>query len=948
MKRTLSLFIISALVSCTAEEAFFEPQKPDRLAFSATLSPVSATRSAATELSATTSEGKTLTVEAFLRPMSADGLPEAGTATKGTPVSGMYDGFSYRSDEGWSGQAVPAGEDLYEVSDLQYFNLPKDTGNRFFCWAPDGGAGLSWTDGGLLHYTAPDDISLQPDLVTALSPEMGRLDKGPTPLVFSHALAGLQIVPGSVFPNCTVHSVTLSGVVAEGFLDPWTGTWELADRTTDFSILSADKTGVTAESGYAGPEFTLMLVPQVLSAGASITLSLTFSGVDFTYTIPLEGLELKAGQILTLGTGCRSMYLFEGTASGNFSVYYFKGVVSGTSIYKICDVPVNEDGTFSVLVPELTNARHSYSFARNAQLKTVTRLPDILATRSTFQRMFQGCSGLTGIYCNIPSGKVTTWSWAFYNCSSLTDLPDELDTKPCTDFSSMFFGCRKLRSIPRMDTAAGTTFYSMFDGCSSLLTAPDINLTKGTDFSFMFDGCSSLRELLAYDMPKGKDFSSFCKGCTSLREIPALVTSAGTNFSAAFSNCTSLQEVYPIDTGRGTNFTGMFSGCSSLRSIPLLNTAAGTTFREMFQNCVLLEGLPLLDTRRGTTFYATFSGCKALTSCPELDTSAATNMHAMFSSCTSLTETWPYRTEKVSNFSEMFSGCSRLARVDSFDTSSGTDFERMFLSCTSLVEIPAFNFTKASTHQYMFAGCTRLASVPDWNWSMMKSCYHMFEGCTSLREIGTDIATSSCTNFESMFSGCTALRRVASLDVSSMVTGPLIFYGCTALVESPALNAPNATSVSQIFDGCQKLSLVGDISFPKATSWYAFFRNCYALAALPDIDFSGATSLSESFECHYGRGSLRTLQAIDATSLSSATNVLVGQKQLTDFGGFRGISVSFDVSDCTALSHESLLSILDGLAQTEAPRTVTLGSENKGKLTDGELQTATDKGWTVL
>ena len=137
-------------------------------------------------------------------------------------------------------------------------------------------------------------------------------------------------------------------------------------------------------------------------------------------------------------------------------------------------------------------------------------------------------------------------------------------------------------------------------------------------------------------------------------------------------------------------------------------------------------------------------------------------------------------------------------------------------------------------------------------------------------------------------------------------------------------------------------------SFPQATSWYAFFRNCYALTTLPAIDFSGATSLTESFECYYGRGSLRTLPAINATSLTSATDVLAGQKQLSVFGGFQGISISFNVSDCTSLTHESLLNILNGLAQTEVPRTVTLGSENKGKLTDGELQIAIDKGWTVL
>lgn len=945
MKRTL--FFLAALVSCTAEDAFQQPRNPDRLTFSATLSPVSATKSDATDLSAESPDGKTVTLEAFCRPMPVDGFPGTGASGTETRTTGWEAGFSFLSDGGLQGQALPTGEDLFEVGDLQYWNLPKDNGNRFFCWTPADEAGISLTSDGLLRYVVPEDISRQPDLLIAMSPEMGRLDKGPTPLVFTHALAGLQIVPGSVFPNAIIHSVILTGVAAEGTYNPWDAFWTPSERLTTFSILPEDLAGLTIESGFARMESTLMLVPQVLSEEAAITIDLTFNGVDFTYTVPLEGLELQAGQILTLGTGCRSMYLFEGTASANFSVYYFKGVASGTSIYKICDVPVNEDGTFSVLVPELTNARHSYSFARNANLKTVTRLPDILTTRESFMRMFQSCSGLTGIYCEIPSGKATNWSWAFYNCSSLTDLPEELHTAPCTVFSSMFNGCRRLKTVPRMDTASGTDFTSMFNGCSALVSAPELNLTKGTSFNLMFNGCSSLRELPAYDMRRGKDFSGFCSGCTSLRAVPALVTSAGTDFSSSFSNCSSLEDIYPIDTGKGTVFTSMFSGCSSLRTIPLLNTVSGTSFREMFKDCVRLEGIPLLDTRRGTTFYETFSGCKALQACPELDTSAATNLHAMFASCTSITETWPYRTEKATNFSQMFDGCSRLSRVDGFDTSAGTNFDRMFFDCTALREIPSFNLTKTSTHNYMFAGCKSLSSVPDWNWSMMKACAHMFEGCVALREIATDVKTSACTNFEAMFSGCTALRSVASLDVSSMVTGPSIFYGCSSLEESPALDGPNATSVSQMFDGCTVLSLVRDISFPKAGSWYAFFRNCYALKTLPTIDFSGATSLNECFLCNYDRGVLRTLQAIDASSLTVVTNVLTGQAQLKEFGGFQGIAISFSVADCTSLSHESLLNILDGLAETEVPRTVTLGSENIGKLTDGELQTAVSKGWTV-
>lgn len=931
------LTLLLVLPACGVDEPFEPEDGP--LAFRASVAPVPATRSDAVSLG-TTPSGE---VEAFLRPMGPV-FTDDSLSTRGAPVTSMYDRFSFLSDEGLRGNAVRSG-DRFLVGGLQYYALPKDEGNRFFCWGPSDAPGVSETEG-KLHYSAPADVSRQPDLVVAVSPGMARLDKGPTPLEFTHALAGLQVSAGTVFPGCTVNSLVLHGVVTEGTYDLQEGGWALGTAKEDF-VLLPQGAPASAGSAISSGDWTAMLVPQTFSPDANLTISLTYEGRKFDYAVPLEGLELRAGCILTVGIGCRSLYLFEGTAAGAFSVFYYKGVASGTAFYKICDVPVEEDGTFSVLVPALTGALHSYSFARNDRLLTVTRLPDILLSRQSYQRMFSGCSALVGVYCDIPHGNVTNWAFAFYNCASLTDLPEEIDTGGGTDFNSMFYGCKKLKKAPVMDTSAGVDFRSMFQGCAALKELPEYRLGNGTNFSSMFQGCKALTEIPAYSMPRGTHFTAFCRDCSSLTAVPELVTSAGTIFSYAFCGCTALREVALIDTGRGTNFTSMFQNCKSLTTIPLLNTSRGTAFREMFQGCSLLTGIPLLDTSKGTTFYLTFGGCTALTACPELDTSSATNLYGMFQNCTSLRETWPYSTSRTTNFAKMFQGCTSLVRVDLFDTSSGTAFDNMFTDCRALPAVPAFSFVKNSTNTYMFTSCKSLTAIPDWDWSHMTSCAHMFEGCTALQEIGTRVNTSACTNFISMFLGCTALRSVASIDVGSMTSGTTMFAKCSALEEAPDLDAPSAASITEMFDGCTRLSTVGRIAFPRAGDWHAFFRNCTSLRALQDADLSGVTNLNECFSCYFG-GALTSLQAIPAQAVTDASNVLSGQTKLKDFGGFPGIAVSFSVSDCTALSRASLLNVLEGLAEVSQACTLTLGETLRAKLTEEEIRTATDKGWTVL
>jgi hypothetical protein len=60
------------------------------------------------------------------------------------------------------------------------------------------------------------------------------------------------------------------------------------------------------------------------------------------------------------------------------------------------------------------------------------------------------------------------------------------------------------------------------------------------------------------------------------------------------------------------------------------------------------------------------------------------------------------------------------------------------------------------------------------------------------------------------------------------------------------------------------------------------------------------------------------------------------------------IGKNFDMSPCTKLSHDSLMSIINHLeAKTSGTFTLSIGSTNLAKLTDAEKAIATQKGWTL-
>lgn len=101
------------------------------------------------------------------------------------------------------------------------------------------------------------------------------------------------------------------------------------------------------------------------------------------------------------------------------------------------------------------------------------------------------------------------------------------------------------------------------------------------------------------------------------------------------------------------------------------------------------------------------------------------------------------------------------------------------------------------------------------------------------------------------------------------------------------------------------------------------FAYCELLQSVPEMDFSSNTST-------YSSGS----------PFSSCYN-------LRNVGGLKGINKSVTFSNTYSLSYESLLNIINGLADGVSGQTLTLHKDLVNQLSDDDIAVATNKGWTI-
>lgn len=161
--------------------------------------------------------------------------------------------------------------------------------------------------------------------------------------------------------------------------------------------------------------------------------------------------------------------------------------------------------------------------------------------------------------------------------------------------------------------------------------------------------------------------------------------------------------------------------------------------------------------------------------------------------------------------------------------------------------------------------------------------------------------TANGTNFSNMFYHCTALTTIPQVDTSNGTNFSHMFYNCTALTSIPQVDTSNGTDFSGMFYNCTALTTIPQLDTSNGTDFSVMFNSC---TALENVTFEGTIPV---------RGNMRVF---------SYSNKL------------------------TVKSLMSFINALTNMSDT-ATYTITIGSTNLAKLTEEQIQIATDKRITL-
>lgn len=234
-----------------------------------------------------------------------------------------------------------------------------------------------------------------------------------------------------------------------------------------------------------------------------------------------------------------------------------------------------------------------------------------------------------------------------------------------------------------------------------------------------------------------------------------------------------------------------------------------------------------------------------------------------------------------------------ISGIKIFGTGGGSTTDKyvvpngMKFAYSALSDFSNLDFSAVRDWDYMFYYCTNLQEIDasGFNLTDETTLTYMFRSCSNLSSIITEgWDTSNIESMSRLFQGCTSLK---SVDLSQWSTLSL-------------------TNLAYIFSGCSGLTSVNmsgwDLSrlTTDALMTYAF----YECTSLTDLNMDGVT--------------------------------------------FPDYNINMRLYDCTALTVESILSILNSLPQLEGhTRTLFIGADNIAKLSDDQKAIATNKHWVL-
>lgn len=249
----------------------------------------------------------------------------------------------------------------------------------------------------------------------------------------------------------------------------------------------------------------------------------------------------------------------------------------------------------------------------------------------------------------------------------------------------------------------------------------------------------------------------------------------------------------------------------------------------------------------------------------------------------------------------------------------GTDASYLFYNLPSITTIPEIDTSNVVNMSNMCAGCNSLETLPDIDTSNVTNMYYMFYYCRKMKNF-PNLNYSKVTNIASMCSNCSSITNVPSLNLPEVTGCNSMFYSCTELIECGDINAPKTTNIGSMFNICRSLKTLGEINGESVTSiTQSFLSSCSSLQ-----NFGGVKNLGKAYTQKTANNSNYTFRLSYCSNLThdSLMNVI---NKLYD------LNLAYDVANGGTLYKQQLI----------------LGSTNLAKLTDEEIQIATDKGWSV-
>ena len=134
-----------------------------------------------------------------------------------------------------------------------------------------------------------------------------------------------------------------------------------------------------------------------------------------------------------------------------------------------------------------------------------------------------------------------------------------------------------------------------------------------------------------------------------------------------------------------------------------------------------------------------------------------------------------------------------------------------------------------------------------------------------------------------------------------------MFSSCRELIEVPLFDTSEATEMSQMFTNTKALQTIPEFNTEKVTSFGSMFSYS-GIVTFPALN----TPLLENADYMFNYcNHLISVGKLDFSNVTSAIQMFYRANNLTTLGGFTGLKVNFDLSDCTVLTKESIITTCD-------------------------------------